>query len=73
MHGRREVLAVILPRRFLFSGRGPNRFITAPDVMALTDTLLVELACEPEHALRLAAQAWATGKVAYGLLTLELR
>lgn len=57
---------MILPRRYLLTGRGANRFIEARDYLALADLLIKEIPCEPPLAVHLAAQAWATGRVEYG-------
>ena len=64
---------MILHRRYLLSGHGPNRFILATHVLALADILLAEVPCEPGLALKLAAQAWATGRVKYGPLSVEIQ
>ena len=64
---------MILPRRYLLSGRGANHFILAAHVLALADILLAEVPCEPGLAVQLAAQAWETGRVEYGPLSLEIR
>ena len=64
---------MILPRRYLLSGRGANHFVLALHVLALADILLAEVPCEPGLAVQLAAQAWATGRVEYGPLSLEIR
>ena len=64
---------MILPRRYLLSGHGPNHFVLAAHVLALADILLAEVPCEPGLAVQLAAQAWETGRVEYGPLSLEIR
>ena len=60
-----------LPRRFLLSGRGPNRFVEAEDTLDLADVLMMELECEPALALKLAAEAWQNKRVTHGLVALE--